>query len=173
MERLGRLGFTAAMDDRYLFSATLVTAVGCGLVAGLFSVFSVIIMRALDRLPAAQGIAAMQSINKTIVTPLFLLTFVGTAAVGAVLGVLALFRLDQPEGKWLLAGSVLYIVGAILLTGGYHIPRNDKLDTFDPETAEAARYWATYVREWTAWNHVRALSTIGAMVSFVMAIRVG
>jgi uncharacterized membrane protein len=161
------------MDDRFLFSATLVTTVGCGLVAGLFAVFSVFMMRALDRLPAPQGIAAMQSINKAIITPLFLLTFMGTAALCAVLGVVGLLRLDQPEGKWLLAGSVLYLLGSIMLTGGYHIPRNDKLDTFDPTTAEAARYWATYVREWTMWNHVRAVSTIGAMVSFVMAIRVG
>ena len=60
-----------------------------------------------------------------------------------------------------------------MLTGGYHIPRNDKLDALDPNTAESASYWATYVREWTMWNHVRAVSTIGAMVSFVMAIRVG
>jgi uncharacterized membrane protein len=161
------------MNDRYLFSATLFSAVGCGLIAGLFCVFSVFMMRALDRLPAPQGIAAMQSINKTIVTPLFLLAFVGTAAACAVLGVVALFRLDEPEGKWLLAGSLLYLVGAILLTGGYHIPRNDKLDTFDPTTAEAARYWATYVREWTAWNHVRSLSTVAATISFIMAIRVG
>jgi uncharacterized membrane protein len=161
------------MNDRYLFSASLFSAVGCGLMAGLFCVFSVFMMRALDRLPAAQGIAAMQSINKTILTPLFLLTFMGTAVACAVLGVVALFRLDQPEAKWLLAGSLLYLVGCILLTGGYHVPRNDKLDTFDPGTAEAARYWATYVREWTAWNHVRSLSAIGATVSFIMAIRVG
>lgn len=161
------------MDDRYLFTATLVSAVGCGLVAGLFAVFSVFMMRALDRLPAAQGIAAMQSVNRTIITPLFLLTFVGTGVLCAVLGVIALFRLDRPEGKWLLAGSVLYLLGSIVLTGAYHIPRNDKLDTFDPTTAEAARYWATYVKEWTTWNHARALSTLAATVSFIMAIRVG
>jgi len=161
------------MDDRYLFSATVVSTVGCGLMAGLFFAFSVFMMRAFDRLPASQGIAAMQSTNKTIVTPLFILTFVGTGVVCAVLGVLSLFRLDQPEGKWLLAGAVLYIAGVILLTGGYHIPRNDKLDTFDPSTAEAARYWSTFVREWTLWNHVRLLSSVGALISFVMAIRVG
>lgn len=161
------------MDDRYLFSATVVSTVGCGLMAGLFFTFSVFMMRAFDRLPAGQGIAAMQSTNKTIVTPLFILTFVGTGVVCAVQGVLSLFRLDQPEGKWLLAGSVLYIAGVILLTGGYHIPRNDKLDTFDPTTAEAARYWSTYVREWTLWNHVRLLTSVGAVVSFIMAIRVG
>jgi uncharacterized membrane protein len=161
------------MNDRYVFSATLFSAVGAGLIAGLFCTFSVFMMKALDRLPPAQGIAAMQSINKTIVNPLFMLAFMGTAAACAVLGVVALFRLDRPEGKWLLAGSLLYLVGCIMLTGGYHIPRNDKLDTFDPTTAEAARYWATYLKEWTFWNHARSLSAIGATVSFIMALRVG
>jgi uncharacterized membrane protein len=161
------------MNDRYLVSATWFSAVGSGLMAGLFFAFSVFVMRALDRLPAAQGIAAMQSINRTIITPLFMLAFVGTAAASAVVGVVALFRLDRPEGWWLLAGSVLYLVGCILLTGGYHIPRNDKLDTFDPTTAEAARYWSTFVKEWTLWNHARTLSAIGAMVSFIVALRVG
>jgi len=41
---------------------TLVAALGCGLVAGIFFVFPTFIMKALARIPAAQGIAAMQSI---------------------------------------------------------------------------------------------------------------
>ena len=161
------------MDNKLVFGITYATAIGAGLMAGLFYMFSIFIMRALDRLPPNEGIAAMQSINKTIVNPLFMLAFMGTAAACAVLGVVALFRLDRPEGKWLLAGSLLYLVGCIMLTGGYHIPRNDKLDTVDPTTAEAARYWATYLKEWTFWNHARSLSAIGATVSFIMALRVG
>jgi hypothetical protein len=44
--------------------ATLGTALGCGLLAGVFFAFSAFVMPALRRLPASQGIAAMQSINK-------------------------------------------------------------------------------------------------------------
>jgi uncharacterized membrane protein len=53
-----------------LYAATLATALGCGLVAGVFFAFSSFVMPALKRLPPAQGIAAMQSINKLAVTPL-------------------------------------------------------------------------------------------------------
>lgn len=67
----------------------------------------------------------------------------------------------------------MFLVGVILLTGGYHVARNYRLDALDPASAEGARYWADYVRNWTAWNHVRSLSSIGALVSFIMAIRVG
>ena len=41
----------------------LLAAVGCGLMAGVFSAFSTFVMKALARLPAHEGIAAMQSIN--------------------------------------------------------------------------------------------------------------
>jgi hypothetical protein len=43
---------------------TLVSALGCGLMAGDFFAFSTFLMKALARLPTAQGIAAMQSINR-------------------------------------------------------------------------------------------------------------
>lgn len=46
-----------------LFTLTLVTALGCGLMAGLFFAFSVSVMKALGHLRSAEGIAAMQSIN--------------------------------------------------------------------------------------------------------------
>jgi len=161
------------MDNKLVFGLTYATALGSGLMAGLFFTFSVFMMRSLDRLPPSQGIAAMQSINTTIVTPLFLLVFVGTTVACAVLGGVAAFAVDGPARVWLIVGCLLYLVGCFLLTGAFHIPRNDKLDGFDPTTAEAARYWATYVREWTLGNHVRTLSCIGALGSLVMAIRVG
>src|ERR687895_14764 len=55
-----------------LYAATLVTALGCGLVAGVFFAFSTFVMAALRRLPAAEGITAMQWINILAVTPAFM-----------------------------------------------------------------------------------------------------
>jgi uncharacterized membrane protein len=173
MEALGLLGSNGPMNDRFLFSSTLFATIGAGIIAGLFFTFSVVVMRSLDRLPAAQGIAAMQSINKVIINPLFMLFFMGTAVVSVGLGIVGALRLDRPEGKWLLAGAALYLVGSFVLTMAYNVPRNDRLDGFDPTTAEAARYWATYVTEWTMANHVRTIASIGSLASYVMALRVG
>jgi uncharacterized membrane protein len=50
---------------------TLLCAVGCGLVAGFFFAFSIRVMRALGKLPAAQAVAAMQSINVGVINPWF------------------------------------------------------------------------------------------------------
>jgi len=62
-----------------LFFLPLLTLLGCGLMAGLFFIFSVCIMKALGQLPPEKGIAAMQFINVVIVNPLFMLVFLGTA----------------------------------------------------------------------------------------------
>jgi len=40
---------------------TLLSALGCRLVAGVFFAFSAFVMKALGKLPPAQGIAAMRS----------------------------------------------------------------------------------------------------------------
>ncbi len=44
-----------SMIEGFLFVLTLVTAIACGLVAGFFFAFSAGVMKALARLPAAQG----------------------------------------------------------------------------------------------------------------------
>src|SRR6266702_1984438 len=58
-------GFMAVIDG-VLYTLTFVTALGCGLIAGLFFAFSVSVMQALARLPSAEGIAALQSINSPL-----------------------------------------------------------------------------------------------------------
>lgn len=140
---------------------TTVAAVSSGMMAGIFFAFSVFLMRALAALPPAQGIAAMQSINRVIITPLFLLLFLGTGALGIFLAV---------EGPLLrLVGGLLYLVGALLVTFVRNVPWNNALDALAPDSPGAAEHWAGYVRRWTAWNHVRTVASTGAAVAFVLA----
>src|SRR4051794_30719519 len=139
-----------------LYALTLAAALGCAMMAGAFYAFSAFVMDGLARLPQAQGIAAMQSINVTAVRPAFMTGFVGTAAVCAVLVVWSLVTWGERPAALLLAGGALYLVGALVLSGAYHAPRNDALDTVDPDGADAAEHWRGYVASWTNANHVRA-----------------
>jgi len=68
------------MTDRVFVALTFASALGCGLNAGVFFAFSSFVMPALARVPAAQGIAAMNSINVFAVTPVFMTALFGTAA---------------------------------------------------------------------------------------------
>jgi uncharacterized membrane protein len=143
------------MIEGFLFVLTLVTALGCGLIAGVFFAFSTFVMRALARLPAAQGIQAMNSINVTVINPWFMSAFLGTALASVVLVIASFVEWGKPYAVYLLVGGLLYLAGVILLTGGYHVPRNDALVRLDPNAPDAESQWNRYVRTWTAGNHAR------------------
>jgi uncharacterized membrane protein len=153
-----------------LFALTLLSALGSGLVAGLFFIFSVTIMDALGRLPPAQGIAAMQSINVVILNPIFFAVFFGTAALCLVLAIWSIVEWQAFGAAWLLAGSLLYIFGAIVVTMVFNVPMNDALAAIDPASEEGAGVWARYLIDWTRWNHVRTLACLGAAAALIVAL---
>jgi uncharacterized membrane protein len=151
-----------------VFILTLATALGCALVGGVFFAFSSFVMPALARLRPPDGIAAMQAINVTAETPVFMAAFVGTAV--ACVGLIAVSIADR--SGYLLAGALLYLVGGFGITAGYHVPRNNALARVDPGTAEAERDWTRYLREWCAANHVRAVAALAAAGLMIAAVRV-
>lgn len=149
---------------------TLLCALGCGLLAGFFFAFSVCVMKALGRLPPAQGIAAMQSINVVVINPVFLPAFLGTAVLCGLALIRALLSWQAPAAPWSLAGGLLYVVGTFLVTMLFNVPRNNALAALAPASSEAAALWTGYLSGWTAWNHVRMLASLAASASFTVAL---
>ncbi|WP_119420384.1 anthrone oxygenase family protein [Desertibaculum subflavum] len=147
--------------------ATLLAALGAGLIAGVFFAFSSFVMGALARLPAAQGIAAMQSINRVVLNPAFLGAFFGTGALALALGIYALI---DGKSAWLPAGALLYLVGTIGVTALGNVPRNNALTRLAPDDPASAAPWARYVVEWTWWNHVRTAAALLAAACFMLAL---
>ncbi|MFH8898875.1 DUF1772 domain-containing protein [Streptomyces coeruleorubidus] len=158
------------MIDGPYFVLTVLGVLGTGLVAGVFCGFSTFVMRGLATLPPAQGVAAMNAINVAAVTPPFMVVFLGSAVLCAVIAVVT-FVLWPDEGTVeLLVGSALYLFGSFGLTMVANVPRNDALAGLEPGSPEAAAYWPVYVREWTMWNHVRTAASAGAAVAYVLAL---
>lgn len=155
--------------DRLLCLAILCAALGSGLIAGVFFAFSSFIMRALARLEPADGIAAMQAINITVITPLFIGILIGLAPLCLLLGGWALLTWSDPGSVFVLAGSVLYLVGTLLVTIVFHIPMNDALAVVDVQGEGAVEHWHHYVARWTAWNHVRTIAALLAAAAFTLA----
>ena len=158
------------MSDGLLFALTLVSALGCGLMAGVFLAFSAFVMKALARLPPAQGIAAMRSINVAAITPAFMGALFGTAALCLALTIAAILRWSEPGAALLLVGGLLYLVGAIGVTMAFNVPRNNALAALAADSTDGAGQWARYVAGWTAWNHVRAAACLAAGVALTLAL---
>lgn len=157
------------MSEGTFAALTVVAAVGSGVVAGVFFAFSTSVMRTLAALPAPQGIAAMQRINVVIVKGWFLAAFLGTAALSAVLAVLAL--VSRPENGLVVTvlGAALYLIGGFGVTVAANVPRNDRLAALDAEDPASEAPWREFVGEWTVWNHVRGAACAAACACFAAA----
>jgi uncharacterized membrane protein len=150
------------MIDKLISILTFSSGLGGGIIGGVFFAFLAFVMKALARLSPAHGIAAMQSINIVVINPLFFAVFFGTAAGCVFLALSLLSRWQRPGAVYLLIGSLLYLVGTILVTMLFNVPRNNALGAVDPTSSDGARLWTDYVVSWTAWNHVRTIAALAA-----------
>ena len=136
----------------------ILSCLGSGMMAGLFVAFSTFMMKALGSLEPAEGLKAMQAINRFIIRPSFLIPFFGTG----LLLVLACFMSSTSSSAfWLLcAGTVSYVVACLASTMAFNVPLNSKLDSFAPNSPEGGEFWGRYLIVWTKWNHVRSIACV-------------
>src|SRR6185369_318618 len=100
------------------------SAIGCGLLAGLYFAFSAFIMTALGRIAQTSGIMAMNAINVVIVQSLFMPLFIGTTLSSLALAVAAIIRWGEAGASAMLVGGILYVVGMFLCTAVINVPLN-------------------------------------------------
>jgi uncharacterized membrane protein len=150
--------------------AVLVSALGCGLMAGFFFAFSVLVMKALGAIQPAHGISAMQSINVAVINPWFLAPFLGMAVLSVLLSIAAVLRWHEPGAAYVVAGGLLYFLGTFLVTMLFNVPRNNALAAVSATSTEGAALWADYLIAWTKWNHVRTIAALAGAASFTIAL---
>ena len=143
---------------------------GSALVGGVFFAFSSFVMKALARVPAAEGIAAMQSINIVVINPSFLGAFIGTAVLSVGVAGVALSDPGKLSSMYLLGGAVFYFVGTFLVTILGNVPLNDQLAAVTAADPDAAEIWAIYLERWTMWNSTRTVAAMVAAVLFTISL---
>lgn len=158
------------MSDGWLRVLILVSALGCGLMAGFFFAFSISVMKALGAIPPAHGISAMQSINVVVINPWFLTPFFGMAVLSVLLSITAVARWQEAGAAYVIGGGLLYVLGTFLVTMLFNVPRNNGLDAVAATSPEGAALWADYLVTWTRWNHVRTIAALAGAASFTIAL---
>ena len=126
--------------------------VGAGLVGGVYTAFSVMIMPALGRGDDQAATTTMVAINRAAERGPFILIFGATALAAVGLAVTAVPRGDV--GDLLVAGASLASTG---ITVAVNVPLNRRLER------EGAAFWPAYHRRWTAANTIRAIAAIAAV----------
>ena len=97
----------------------ILTIVGTGLNAGVYSASSTFVMQGLGRLSDREAVA-MQAINIEAVRPGFMLAFMGTAVVSIAVVISALGRLGEDSAAYQLVGAGLSLA-VIVLTSTFHV----------------------------------------------------
>lgn len=150
---------------RALQAATLLAAaVTTGLMAGVFGLYAHTIMPGLRRTDDRTFVGAFQAIDRAIINPLFIPTFLGTLALIGAAASLHLADGEGTIGAWIGAAFLLYLA-VVAVTVIVHVPRNDEIKAAgDPDRIHDLATVRRRFEEarWTRWNHVRALTNTAA-----------
>jgi len=143
-------------------AVTVLLCITSGMIGGLYFAFSTSVMDALGSRPPDQGAAVMQRINVVILNPLFLGVFFTAALLSVACVAAAFFPWQSWRSILLLASGLLYLFTSLGVTIMFNVPRNERLARMEVESKEAATYWPVYLREWTRWNHFRAMGSVAS-----------
>lgn len=144
----------------------LVAGVLSALLAGFYLAFTVVIMPSLARLPDRALVTIMQTVNRVIVRPGFVVLFLGAPVVAVAAVVLALMA-GTPV--LLVAVGAAAQVASIAVTVALNIPLNTALDGADPDDAgDVVRAREAFERPWVRAHGLRtAITTVGAVALLV------
>lgn len=134
-----------------------------GSMAGVFGLYAHAIMRGLRNTDDRTFVEAFQSIDRAIINPIFIPTFLSALVLPGVAAALYLRDDDTSVLPWVAAAFLLYLVVAVI-TGTVHVPLNDDIKAAgDPDQIDLVavrdRFHET---RWMTWNIVRAVATTAA-----------
>jgi uncharacterized membrane protein len=157
----GRAGraFNACMT--VLRALTLVAStMAMGLMAGVFGVYAHAIMPGLRDTDDRTFVAAFQSIDRAIINPWFMPTFLGALLVTGAAAALHLGDDQRSVLPWVAAALVLYLA-VVVITLAVNVPLNDAMKAAgDPDHIDVAAVRERFDEaRWAAWNIVRAVAT--------------
>ena len=109
----------------------------------------------------------MQSINITVINPLFMGVLFGTGLLSAYFVFLGLRGGGSVSA---VAGAVFYIAGVIGVTLAMNVPLNNELAALDAAAVGSVQVWSRYLSDWTFWNSVRGLAAAASCLAFATSL---
>lgn len=155
------------MYDIILFTTTLFV----GLCVGIFFAFVVAINGALGKLSDEMYLRAMQSINRVILNPLFMLVFMGPVLLLPVAAYLA-HTASSDDFMLLIVASGLYIIGMFGITAVGNVPLNERLDKIALGRQSSGDMRAARTMYEKPWNRLHAIRTLAGIGSFAVLLYV-
>jgi len=149
-----------------LILATLTT----GIMSGTFFIWSFSVTEGIGKLSAHTYLAAFQSMNRTILNPLFFVVFIG-AAILIPLTVFLHFKTPISPRLWMMIGAALfYCIGSFALTMFGNVPMNNSLDALQIDSLTLQQAKAFRLGFEDKWNQFNMIRTITSTIAFLLLI---
>jgi uncharacterized membrane protein len=152
--------------------ALLAAAFTTALIAGLFYAYSCSVNAGLGRLPDAGYLAAMQSINRVILNPLFFMSFMGTLILLPISTWLQYSHPASLRFYLLLAATIVYGAGTFGVTMVGNVPLNVALDAFNIQAStaeEISQHRALFEKPWNKLHSIRTIANAIALILVLLA----
>uniref|UniRef100_UPI00404ABCEF anthrone oxygenase family protein n=1 Tax=Fulvivirga sp. TaxID=1931237 RepID=UPI00404ABCEF len=147
-----------------LFIGVLLT----GLSAGLFYAWAVSVIPGTRRVTDLAYLETMQSINKAIINPAFMIIFFGSVVL---LGISTAQHYQSGSIFWvLLAATATYLIGTIGVTGMGNVPLNDALEVLKLDKFSLNELASIRKEYETPWNRLHMIRTVFSVLSFALAL---
>lgn len=152
-----------------LIGATLLVS----LVAGFLFAFAVVAMPGLKKLNDGEFVRAFQRMDGIIQNnhPLFMLVWMGSVLFLIAAAILGFIHLESLPRNFLLAATVLYIMGVQAPTIVINVPRNNTIQTVNVDTTNATALHQARIAFEDGWNRSNQFRTVMAIT--VTAILLG
>ena len=149
--------------------ALLAAAFTTALIAGLFYAWSCSVNPGLGKLPDAGYLAAMQSLNREILNPLFFMSFMGTVIL---LPVSTWMQYSNPVSTrfYLMLGATLvYGIGTFGVTMLGNVPLNNALDGINLQSSPEVLHQQRELFE-GPWNRLHSIRTIANAIALILVL---
>jgi uncharacterized membrane protein len=148
----------------------LLTAVATALIAGLFYGYSCSVNTGLGKLQDLEYLKGFQSINRVILNPWFFLSFFGALILLPLSTWLGYHKQPSPRFYYLLAASIVYIIGTMGVTMLGNVPLNNALDKIDLAAASAREVSLQRLLFERKWNQFHLIRTLASVLSLILVI---
>jgi uncharacterized membrane protein len=154
------------MPDAILVLAALLS----GLIAGLFYGYSCSVNIGLGKLTDIEYLRAMQSINRSILNPVFFSSFMGTILLTGIAAWMQFSYGRMYSFYFLLSGLAVYLVAVFGVTAFRNVPLNQTLAAFRFDNASETQIHEVREKFEGPWNRYHAVRTVASVVSFMLII---
>jgi uncharacterized membrane protein len=141
-----------------------------GLLAGLMYGYSCSVLKGLGNLQDDVYLRSFQSINLAIQNPYFFLSFMGNLLVLPIASWLCYKQDNAVSFYFLIAATLIYIIGVFGVTVFGNVPLNDRLANFNILTATESEISVMRKIFENPWNNYHSIRTFASIIAFGLTV---